>query len=103
MIRTIIGSSTPDSWSWLAGLTNRRIANAWSSTSAKDPKRAFEAPCCDHSTRFFGRLCRVFRSSAERAARDGWSSQIEAVYADPRHAQLEGLNDYRRRIQFELG
>jgi hypothetical protein len=44
-----------------------------------------------------------FRSSAERAARDGWSSQIEAVYADPRHAQLEGLNDYRRQIQYELG
>src|SRR6266481_4864560 len=59
MIGVITGSSTPDSWSWLAGPTNRRIANARSSTSAKDPKRAFEAPCCDHSTRFYGRLCWV--------------------------------------------
>src|SRR6266481_4583236 len=60
MIGTITGSSTPDSWSWLAGPTNRRIGNAQSSTSAKDPKRAFEAPCCDHSTRFLGTLYRVF-------------------------------------------
>jgi hypothetical protein len=42
-------------------------------------------------------------SSAEHAARDGWSSEIEAVYADPRHPQLDVLNDYRRQIQYELG
>jgi hypothetical protein len=44
-----------------------------------------------------------FRSSAERAARGGCSSEIEAVYADPSHAQLEVLNHYRHQIQCELG
>src|SRR5271155_2208078 len=56
MIAMITGSSTPDFWSWLAGPTNRRIANAQSSTNAKDRKRAFEAPSSDHSTRFTARL-----------------------------------------------
>jgi hypothetical protein len=57
--------------------------------------------------RSFDQVCREivpgFRSSAENAARNGCSSEIEAVYADPSHAQLEVLNDYRRQIQCELG
>jgi len=44
-----------------------------------------------------------FRSSAERAARNGFNSEIEAVYADPGNAHLEVINRYRDQIQYELG
>jgi hypothetical protein len=44
-----------------------------------------------------------FRSSPERAARNGFSSEIEAVYADPSNAHVEVINQYRHQIQNELG
>jgi hypothetical protein len=44
-----------------------------------------------------------FRSSAERAARKGFGSEIEAVYADPSNAHIEVINRYRCQIHYELG
>jgi hypothetical protein len=44
-----------------------------------------------------------FRSTVERAARNGYSSEIETVYADPNHARVGMLNHYRQQLQCELG
>jgi hypothetical protein len=99
----ITGSSTPDSWSWLAGPMNKRIVNAQEFNKRKGPEKGFRGAVLRSFDEVFREVVPGFRSSAERAARDGWSSEIEAVYADPRHAQLEVLNDYRHQIQYELG
>jgi hypothetical protein len=69
----------------------------------KGPEKGFRGAVLRSFDEVFREVVPGFRSSAERAARDGWSSEIEAVYADPRHAQLEVLNDYRHQIQYELG
>jgi hypothetical protein len=69
----------------------------------KGPEKGFRGAVLRSFDEVFREVVPGFRSSAERAARDGWSSEIEAVYADPRHAQLDVLNDYRHQIQYELG
>src|SRR5580704_12428086 len=75
---------------------NRRIANAQSSMSAKDPKRAFEAPCCDHSTKFFGKLYRVFDRAPNvppamaGAARSRRSTQTHAMLSS-RFSMIIGI------------
>jgi hypothetical protein len=69
----------------------------------KGPEKGFRGAVLRSFDEVLREIVPGFRSSAERAARDGCSSEIEAVYADPRHAQLEVLNDYRHQIQYELG
>jgi hypothetical protein len=69
----------------------------------KGPEKGFRGVVLRSFDEVFRELVPGFRSSAERAARDGYGSEIEAVYADSRHGELEVLNDYRHRIQYELG
>jgi hypothetical protein len=69
----------------------------------KGPEKGFRGAVLRSFDEVFRELVPGFRSSAERAARHGCSSEIEAVYADPAHAQLEVLNRYRHQIQYELG
>jgi hypothetical protein len=69
----------------------------------KGPEKGFRGVVLRSFDEVFRELVPGFRSSAERAARDGYGSEIEAVYADQSHAQLEVLNQYRHKIQYELG
>lgn len=69
----------------------------------KGPAKGFRGAVLRSFDEVFREVVPGFRSSAERAARGGCSSEIEAVYADPSHAQLDVLNDYRHQIQYELG
>jgi hypothetical protein len=69
----------------------------------KGPEKGFRATVLRSFDEVFREIVPGFRSSAERAARDGCSSEIEAVYADPSHAHLDVLNRYRHQIQYELG
>jgi hypothetical protein len=69
----------------------------------KGPEKGFRGVVLRSFDEVFRELVPGFRSSAERAARDGYGSEIEAVYADQSHAQLEVLNHFRHQIQCELG
>jgi hypothetical protein len=69
----------------------------------KGPEKGFRGIVLRSFDEVFREIVPGFRSSAERAARHGYSSEIEAVYADPSHAQVEVLNRYRHQIQNELG
>ena len=69
----------------------------------KGPEKGFRGIVLRSFDEVFREIVPGFRSSAERAARNGFSSEIEAVYADPGHAQVEVLNRYRHQIQYELG
>jgi hypothetical protein len=69
----------------------------------KGPEKGFRGVVLRSFDEVFREILPGFRSNAERAARDGFSSEIEAIYTDPSHAQLELLNRYRLQIQHELG
>jgi hypothetical protein len=69
----------------------------------KGPENGFRGTVLRSFDEVFREIVPGFRSSAERAARDGYGSEIEAVYADQSYAQLEVLNHYRHQIQCELG
>jgi hypothetical protein len=69
----------------------------------KGPEKGLHGVVLRSFDEVFREIVPGFRSSTEHAARDGWSSEIEAVYADQSHPQLEVLNHYRHQIQCELG
>jgi hypothetical protein len=69
----------------------------------KGPEKGFRGAVLRSFDEVFREVVPGFRSSAERAARNGYSSEIEAVYADPGCAQLEVINRHRHQIQYELG
>ena len=69
----------------------------------KGPEKSFRGAVLRSFDEVLREVLPGFRSSAERAARDGYGSEIEVVYADQSHAQLEMLNHYRHQIQCELG
>jgi hypothetical protein len=69
----------------------------------KGPEKGFRGTVLRSFDEVLREVVPGFRSSAENAARNGCSSKIEAVYADPSDTQLEVLNDYRHQIQCELG
>ena len=55
----------------------------------KGPENGFRGTVLRSFDEVFREIVPGFRSSAEGAALDGWNSQIEAVYADPRHGELD--------------
>ena len=69
----------------------------------KGPEKGFRGVVLRSFDEVFRDLVPGFRSSAERAARNGYSSEIEAVYADPSCAQLKVINRHRHQLQYELG
>jgi hypothetical protein len=98
----ITGSFTPDSWSACRSYeqAHRKCAEF---SERKGPEKAFRGAVLRSFDEVFREIVPGFRSSAERAARDGCGSAIEAIYANPGHAQVELLNRYRHQIQHELG
>ncbi len=71
--------------------------------AGKGPERGFHGVLLCSFDEVFQAVEPGFRSSAERAARNGYSSEIEAVYAEQSDARVEALNRYRRQLQPELG
>jgi hypothetical protein len=69
----------------------------------KGPEKGFRGVVLRSFDEVFRDVAPGFRSSAERAARAGYSSEIEAVYADPSCDQLEVINRHRHQLQYELG
>jgi hypothetical protein len=69
----------------------------------KGPEKGFRGIVLRSFDEVFREIVPGFRSSAERAARNGFSSEIEAVYAGPSNAHVEVINQYRHQIQYELG
>ncbi|MGA8598164.1 MAG: hypothetical protein WB676_25885 [Bryobacteraceae bacterium] len=69
----------------------------------KGPEKGFRGIVLRSFDEVFRDVVPGFRSSAERAARNGYSSEIEAVYADPSCVQLEVINRHRHQLQYELG
>jgi hypothetical protein len=69
----------------------------------KGPEKGFRGILLQSFDEVFRDVVPGFRSSAERAARNGHSNEIEAVYADPTCAQLEVINRHRHQLQYELG
>ena len=69
----------------------------------KGPEKGFRGIVLRSFDEVLREIVPGFRSSAERAARNGFSSEIEAVYADPSNAHIEVINRYRHQIQYELG
>jgi hypothetical protein len=69
----------------------------------KGPEKGFRGIVLRSFDEVLREIVPGFRSSAERAARKGFGSEIEAVYADPSNADLEVINQYRHQIQSELG
>jgi hypothetical protein len=73
------------------------------SNQCKGPEKGFRGIVLRSFDEVLREIVPGFRSSAERAARNGFGSEIEAVYAEPSNAHVEVINRHRHQIQYELG
>jgi hypothetical protein len=71
--------------------------------ACKGPEKGFRGVVLRSFDEVVKEIVPGFHSSAERAAREGFSSEIEAVYSDPSHGgAVVALDQHRQQIQHEL-